>query len=260
MVTFRGGNSAFADSKKNYSHDAGGCYRIILMRHLGYEARPIIDTEIFRQSATFALGHANEEVMEKMLKIPLEKEKSICKIYNNKHQFEGHIDLYNPAVNEIYELKSISSINTYVDVFDNNKFKPNNLAQCCAYMQAMNSFRGYLIYTNFIYSPAATTTELKESKSWGRIQPCYKKFTVDISDNSTILVDGVDFKYGLQHIIHHQEEALNCMETETVSKIKPMSTACGFCTLRDLCSGFDKGDIKNKDWIDISKSILAKKV
>jgi hypothetical protein len=254
--TIRIGNSAFASPTDNFTNDPNGCYRIILLRSLGYEQYPATSYDKLRQSLTFALGHANEEAMttyEEGRGRQVERERIISgELYGVP--YEGHIDLTLDSV-QLVELKSVSSINTYVAVFDKGEYKLNNLAQLVSYLYLDKKPVGTLRYTNFIYSPAAEATGTsKKGMSWGNLQPCYKEFLVEIDpQKDVILVDSVEIPYKVSHMLYHKEVSADVIKRSYVHPEPLKTKVCSFCQLRDICSKFNKKAISEKEWLSLAK-------
>lgn len=253
------GNSAFATETENLTNDANGCYRIILLRSLGYEAQPITPFDRIRQKLTFALGHANEEVMaedyaEKGHKV--ERERVIKgEIYGLS--YEGHIDLTVDDL-QLVELKGVSSINSYVDIIRDGHYKLNNLAQLVSYLFLEKKQCGVLRYTNFIYSPAAQATGVtKKDMSWDKISPGYRDFLVEIDfDTEQIVVDRVPIPLTLENIRIHKKVSAEVISKELVHSTPLKTKVCSFCMLRDYCSKFNKQLITEKDWLSFAKCVF----
>lgn len=252
MKQIRGGHSAFSKQGENHSCDANGCYRIILLRSMGY--KPKTDN-IQRQRMTFALGHANEEVVAGLLEdagYTVEREREIHRTLSPEVEFTGHIDVTASKSGEValYELKSVSSVNSYIKYIKKGNYKLNNLAQLVAYMLTDEKRLGYLVYSNFIYSPAAceVSDKKKTLTKWDKIEPCIRKYKVEI-DYKSIIVDGVAHEeYTTDNIVEHMLRSAQVVVDEEVSRIKPGYEGCFFCELKQTCERFDSGDIDGEQW------------
>jgi hypothetical protein len=256
-IEIRAGNSAFADETKNFTEDSNGCYRVILMRSMGYEQAPKDSFEKMRQSITFAVGHACEDVHEEYhtsLGRLLEKEKAGSKEYYPGVPCNCHADFVvtdeRMSATWLEEHKSVSSINTWLQVFERGSPKANNIAQCLTNCDILDVLDGRLIYTGVIYSPGGrSTAKTTEQKEWPPIQPYAKMFTVNKDDNGVVYLNGEEYEYSWENVLIHKREASRCVAKEEVSKIKPAtSKACSYCSLKKICKLFDGGQINQEEW------------
>jgi hypothetical protein len=262
MKEIRSGNSAFSDEDKNYTTDGNGCFRVILMRSLGYEQAPKDSFEKMRQAITFAVGHACEDVHEEYHASRgrlLEKEKAGSKEYYPGIPCNCHADFVvtdeRMCATWLEEHKSVSSINTWLQVFEEGHPKENNVAQCITNCDILDVEDGRLIYTGTIYSPGGrSTAKSTPDKEWPPIQPYPKMFSVNKDQNGVIYLNGEEYKFNWGHVLTHKRIASECVAKEEVSKIKPASSkACSYCSLRKICQLFDKGNINQDEWKRLAK-------
>lgn len=246
----RGGHSAFSYQGENHSCDANGCYRIILLRSLGLRTKT---DDPQRQTMTFGLGHANEEVITTLLTkagIIVEREREIRRNISPEVDFTGHIDITANG-NTLYELKSVSSIRSYINYIVKGKYKLNNLAQLVAYMITDEKKQGYLVYASYIYAPAGKEVNEKKKSghlTWDRIEPCIRKYKVEI-EGKAIMVDGEAHpKYTIDNVIEHMLRSAQVVVDEEVSRIVPGYAGCLFCELAQTCTRFNSGEIDADKW------------
>jgi hypothetical protein len=260
MKYIRGANSAFADNGVNYTSDAAGCYRIILLRSMGYEVeeieelepiKGIIQSSDIRKDINFTLGYASEQVINKWLirkKYTIETDVALSKQLTEEVAFKGHSDCIgiNPKTHEteVFEYKSISSVNSYLKIIHKSQYKLNNLAQLVAYMIIAGHNTGRLMYVNYIYCP-----EINDPKhKFPKMTPVIKYFTVCAEEDILVVDDKVSIHKPSQ-IVTHMLESARVITEEDVSVIKPdKSGSCFFCKLKPICDELDKGQISKDDW------------
>ena len=269
--TFRFGNSAFLIDGKVITNREG-CPRIILLRANDIEM-PIQP----QTKKTFALGHVNEEVFIenyiKPLNVKYDVEKEYGRTTTNGTYEVGHSDVvaYNAETNEprVFELKSVSSINSHKNYVLKDDYKIDNLAQLINYMHMAQAPEGYLVYSSFIwgdyFKPKSGFAEIEEAYNSGRlvtdkfnmtdkgiqITPADKFYKVTFDNDFNILIDdklsGLNKKDVLRHKVLIskilKEQEVYSERPETLTNYSP----CQFCPFKDVCLQYDENVLTSKD-------------
>lgn len=280
LQTFRFGNSAFFINGKVITNKEG-CLRIILLRANGIEM-PIQP----QTRKTFALGHANEEVFIENYIKPLNCEYEVEKEFLNTTKegtFEvGHCDViaYNVDTKEpvVFELKSVSSINSHKEYILRDKYKTDNLAQLINYMHMAKANEGYLVYSSFIwgdyFKPKTGYEEIESAYNEGRlvtdnyntsekgikITPSDKFYKVTFDDELNILIDGNPSGLNKKDVLKHKVMASKVLKNRTIHPERPESlgnySPCGLCPFKDICLSYDEGVIESVDeFLTIAKEL-----
>lgn len=250
----RGGNSGVLTSDGLVkASDSGSCLRVIFLRAEGIQAP--VD---FKSQLTFALGYAWENVFSALSdskKFNLRSQVSIGpkEIEGSSVTFTGTADFILDFPNGqsiAVDTKSVSSINSYIDLFQKGKVKTNYIAQLATYMDFLNINTGYLAPASFIYAGKAHMTAGTFRETGGKIEPSMKLIPISI-DGSTISVNGEESIFTLEDIKRHRQAAAISIETRTIAPNRPESTSgysvCHFCKFRNACDQYDTEYDKSAD-------------
>lgn len=277
--TFRFGNSAFFINGKVIT-DKEGCLRIVLLRANEVEA------EIRPQTKkTFALGHANEEVFIENYVTPLnvkyEKEKEFQRTTKLNTWEVGHSDVIayeNNTTPVVFELKSVSSINSHKNYVLGDKFKLDNLAQLVNYMHEAKASKGFLVYGSYVwgdyYKPKNTesiekafnegrlvTDEFNLNEKGIQIRPADKFYEVKFKDDGTIIIDGKETEFNKKEVLKHRIAASRVLAEQSVFPERPESLTyhpCSFCNWKNTCLSYDQKIITTtEEFIQSAKEEIA---
>lgn len=265
--TFRFGNSAFFINGKVVTNKEG-CLRIVLLR------ANEVEKEIQPQTKkTFALGHVNEEVfIENYIEpfgLTYEKEKEFQKTTKYNTWEVGHSDVvaYRDTTPIVFELKSVSSINSHKNYVLGDKFKLDNLAQLVNYMHEAKATEGFLVYSSYIwgdyYKPKNTdsiqkaydeerlvTDEFNLGAKGIQIRPADKFYKVTFNDDGTIVIDGKETEFNKKDVLKHRIAAARVLSEQLVWPERPESLdfhPCSFCPFQNTCLKFDQKVISSTD-------------
>lgn len=253
----RGGMSSFYKDGWTFVSDSAGCLRKALLRSHGIE-----ETHNAKTKKVFHLGAINEEIWKQWLTEAGRKfveEKEFCEWVTDDSNFVGHSDFVvenNNGTHLCYELKSVSSKNTYKKVFKENSPKISNLAQCVNYMVSQETTQGRLCYTSYIaaieykdfdnYDIEEINDLVYTALESNQIET--KIFEIEIKSNGQIFVDGIYSTFDVQHILDHRRETANVLENDKIYRDRPQtvdgSNPCGFCPFSKVCDQnvFDTGE------------------
>lgn len=261
--TVRGANSGFLRNGQLWSTDSSGCLRTILLRDRAIE--PAKDE---KTQKVFNIGFYNENLFKAELEhygIPFRADVAVDEPLRETIAFEGHADflVYNGNEPIVYELKSVTSPNTYKKVFEKGEFKYSNLAQLLRYMLVTGTSYGVLRYTSFM--EAITYKEIGEL-SWDEIlirlkaiEPESRQFQVEIHEDGHITVDGETILFDVFDSIAHTEAAAYILEKNQVFPDRPKDargeTPCHFCKFRDVCDRFDeaRGQMTTEQFLNLAE-------
>lgn len=261
----RGGNSGVLgiDGIVKAS-DSGSCLRVIFLRAEGIQAP--VD---FRSHLTFALGYAWESVFSSLegsekfklrSQIPIGPEP----IQGSSVPFTGTADFIMDFPNGqsiAVDTKSVSSINSYIDLFQKGKVKTNYVAQLVTYMEFLKLNTGYLAPASFIYAGKGHMTAGTFRDTGGKIEPSMKLIPIQLH-GSQIVVNGDPADFNLDDVRRHREAAAFSIETRTISPTRPQSTSgysvCHFCKFKNACDQFEtEYDNSADNFISIVKNKLG---
>lgn len=248
LFAVRGGMSGFVRNGVTWGSDPASCLRRALLRHHKIEEVPNEKSQ-----KVFAIGHLNEELFERGLKergVTYQKELELSEPVTEDSEFCGHSDY---VVDEdfgkcVYELKSVTSKNTYKKVFDKGEPKLSNLAQCINYMLSVESTRGRLVYTSYMDAIEYSDIDLYNKKDildmCQDIVPESRVFEVEIDAEGKILVDKKEIDFTLQDVIEHRRASANVLEKNLVFPDRPQpsemyNSVCAFCPFRSVCDEWD---------------------
>jgi hypothetical protein len=280
--TFRFGNSAFLIDGKVITNREG-CPRIILLRANDIEM-PIQP----QTKKTFALGHVNEEIFIENYIKPLNAKYDVEKEFTRTTKegtFEvGHSDViaYNIDTNEprVFELKSVSSINSHKNYVLKDDYKIDNLAQLINYMHMAQASEGYLVYSSFIwgdyFKPKSGFAEIEEAYNSGRlvtdkfnmtdkgiqITPADKFYKVTFDNDFNILIDDKLSGLNKKDVLRHKVLVSKILKEQEVYSDLPESltnySPCTYCNFRPVCAKFNLGEITTtKEFLKEAKLITV---
>lgn len=247
--SIRGGMSSFMKDGQVFVSDSAGCLRKALLRSKGIEEKHNAKT-----LKVFHLGALNEEIWKQWLTEAGRKfveEKEFCEPVTEDSNFVGHSDFVVELEDGsyiCYELKSVSSKNTYKKVFKENTPKISNLAQCVNYMVSQETVRGRLCYTSYIkaieykdfdiYDIGEINDLVYTALEAGEIET--KIFEVEIKEDGKIYLDGVYSTFDVQHLMDHRRATADVLENNKVYQDRPQtldsSDPCGFCPFSKVCN------------------------
>lgn len=200
-----------------------------------------------------------------------EREKEIRVQLTPEVEFIGHADFVSSKA--VYELKSVTSENTYKKVFPftNSRTKqtrpgtpkPENVIQLVTYMYMLGINTGYLVYGSW-----AHIVEYKElnKDSLSLIKnhpPEIVKFKVTIKPNGDVWIDDKKYIFSTQHIRDYCILAAELLRSNTLYHTRPLpiepgsfTSACSFCPLNDLCNSLESREISFEEFLNLSKELF----
>lgn len=280
QMTFRYGNSAFLIDGKVITNREG-CPRIILLRANDIEM-PILP----QTKKTFALGHVNEEIFIENYIKPLGCEFDVEKEFTKTTKegtFEvGHSDViaYNVDTKEpkVFELKSVSSINSHKNYVLKDDYKIDNLAQLINYMHMAKSEEGYLVYSSFIwgdyFKPKFGLAEIEEAYNCGRlitdkfnlndkgiqISPADKFYKVTFDTELNILIDNRPSGLNKKDVLRHKVLISKLLKNQEVFPDRPESltnySPCQYCPFNKVCLQYDENVLTStSEFLEAAKKV-----
>lgn len=246
-MEIRGGNAGLYRNGEFRSDTSNGCPRVIKLR--AYDFQPAI-TEAHTLKV-FKVGHIFEEWFATE-NPSLQAEQEVCFNIKEDVDFVGHVDFINEDF--IYELKSVTSKNTYRDVFRKEKPKAQNLLQLATYMVALERDKGKLIYGSFI--DTITYDQFKELGDDDFEEMCETlkpddtiEFLITIDEDGEFLCNGERTDIKVQDICAFWEAAADMLIDEDVpAKPEKLNQKnyfgpCHFCEMKNICAGdYDSWD------------------
>jgi len=243
-MAVRGGNSGVLKlSGENIADGPGQCFRNITLRAYG-----ISEPLDLRAHLTFSVGFAWEGLFERILRVTpgiTDVQVQVPVKEDGPIPWTGTADFVAVMNGEkiLFDTKSISSLNSYVDVFIDGKVKISYIAQLVRYMHAMDIKQGYLAFANFIYvSKAAVTAGQYRKMGSEKAAPNINVIAIDILGDG-IYVDGFVQDFTLSEILEHTEHAQNNLHNEVVEPLRPVSASsfpvCMNCHFRPACDRFE---------------------
>ena len=152
----------------------------------------------------------------------LQAEQEVCFNIKEDVDFVGHVDFINEDF--IYELKSVTSKNTYRDVFRKEKPKAQNILQLATYMVALERDKGKLIYGSFI--DTITYDQFKELGDDDFEEMCETlkpddtiEFLITIDEDGEFLSNGERTDIKVQDICAFWEAAADMLIDEDVPAV-----------------------------------------
>jgi len=221
----------------------------------------------------FKIGHKHEELMTPYLPNAVQ-EKLVSRQLTDKVSLAGHIDFLDD--DWVYELKSVTSHNTYKSVFSQRKPKVANIAQLLTYMWLTERKRGKLIYSSWVKTRQSTRSQnrIPEDMHYSQVVarvidegiPLWEEqteFVVEVTNDGIVMIDGVETEYKQQHTIDYWMMAAKVIESQTVYPEVP-DDACHFCPFKKTCQMFrpfkdtTQGFLKSaEDVIEGKKALIA---
>ena len=247
MLQLRGGNAGLYKNTEYRTDTSNGCPRIIKLRAHGFQ--PAI-TEASTQKV-FKLGHLFETWFA-VENPSLTPEHEVRFSITEDVEFVGHVDFINDDF--IYELKSVTSKNTFRDVFKKKKPKEQNLLQLITYMVALERDKGKLIYGSFIntitYDKFETLGDDEFEQMCEDIKPDDTiEFFITLSSDGQFYCDGNPLDISVSDICEFWDKASQMIMDEEVPD-KPTRLneknyfgPCHFCDMKNICaSDYDSWD------------------
>lgn len=264
--SLRGGNSiAYIKNGVLYSDNDSGCLRRILLRSEGVDV-PVTDQ---KTQNVFSLGHLSEEYFGEVSTTATSedyiREKPVSEQLTQNVYFEGHSDFASNTV--VWELKSVTSKNTYRKVFKKGEAKHANVIQLVNYMLALEVPLGFLQYTSFCdvmdYSTMGELSAEQVKELAGQSTKEKKTFKVEITESGEILVDNKVQEYTVRDIVTFRMKAAEVLEGSTIYLDRPsniesggMTTACSYCKFAKVCDRFEELRYSSEEFIKEAKEIL----
>jgi PD-(D/E)XK nuclease superfamily len=246
-MQIRGGNAGIFKNGEFRTDTSTGCPRVIKLRAHGFQSGIVEGST----AKVFKVGHLFEDWFAKEnpgLKI----EHPVTFQITEDVQFAGHIDFVGEEF--IYELKSVTSKNTYRDVFKKKKPKDQNLIQLITYMVALERDKGKLIYGSFVNT---ITYDMFEEIGDDEFEEMCETLTPDdtieffitITKDGDVLCDGKSTDISVTDICEFWNQAAAMVVDEEVpakpGKIneKNYFGPCHFCDMKNICaSDYDSWD------------------
>jgi len=171
-------------------------------------------------------------IREKPVKLPVE---------NFDILFSGRIDFETADGTGkcVHELKSVSSEYVRKNTIRYGKYKPENLAQCVAYMIRTETDIGKLVYT--FYEDAKTANPVQQES---------RVFDITLDAKGTIFVDAKPTIYTVQDQIRFQFVAAQVLSEPQVYH-RPFNwdskwgSPCKFCDYKGICEKWDLGEVSS---------------
>lgn len=266
--SIRGGMSGFVKDGQVVGSDANSCLRRTLLRDHGIEEK---HTDAKTRNV-FHLGALNETIFETWLieaGKKFVKEKEFCEPVTEGSNFVGHEDFVaeNPdGTFTCYELKSVSSPNTYKKIFKEGKPKISNLAQIVNYMVAQQTEYGKLCYTSYIKAiqykemgevdQEEINNRVYEALESGEIET--RIFEVNLREEGDIYVDGQPSGFNVTHTLEHRRLSAYVLENEKVWMDPPQSVdvndPCTFCPFSRVCA---KNVLDTDEFLTLCREVIA---
>ena len=272
MFQSRGGNSGFFKDGMVFGSDAASCLRRSVLRHHKIE-EPINA----KTRKVFEIGAINEEYWDTLLSnqgVKFVKEKEFAEYITPDTSFCGHSDFVveDELGHIVYELKSVTSKNTYNKVFKKGEYKLTNLAQCVNYMVSQETNRGRLCYTSFIaaveykeienYTMDEITEKINAAIAADQIET--KVFEINVDDSGEVTVDGKKTDFNVLHTLEHRRKTAEALEQNRIFEGRPQSTEiggnlCHFCPFSVVCNKLTL-EIDSEDFIKQCKELMDVKI
>lgn len=254
--TIRGSATGLNINGNYLSGYEASCARTAMIRNAGLQEQKENSFPVF------VLGRYFETWFKSQLLCPYEEEVEAKFEIIPEVTFEGHADL---LVDEtVYELKSVSSLNTHRQVFTKGIFKKANLIQLCGYLLATEHTKGRLVYGSYVdvleYKALLQLTEAEVLEIASETTPQIKIFDVELTDSGEVVVDGKVQDFHTDDILKFWKELAAYLLTEETEPLAPRpldiekgkGTACFFCSNKSIC---DKNPSSKKEFLDLVKDV-----
>lgn len=253
----RGGNSGVMNaSGKVVTSESGSCLRVALLRSEGIQG-----PKDLRFYLTTTLGLAYETVfkaLEHSDKFKLTTQIPVSKaIEGSTVPFHGTKDFeltFHNGYRLIVDTKSVSSLDSFMALFQEQKVKISYVAQLVSYMEASGVNQAYLVPASFIYVKearltAGTQRDLGKVTEAGkvvhpmtRIQPQITSIPIQIVGDG-VLVQGKKWDFKVSDVLRHRKANAKAQETGEVPA-RPVApegdySPCNLCPFRKACDLFD---------------------
>lgn len=263
MKQLRGGNAAIYRNGDFLTDSSSGCLRIAKLRSNEFQAA--VDDP--RTMKVFKIGHMFEDWFETQSKTPLKKEEQVRFEINKNVEFIGHIDYMDDDF--LYELKSVTSKNTFREVFKKNKPKMQNVLQLATYMVALERDKAKLIYGSFVKT--VTYDQLDElgddefEEMCDTLKPDQTiEFNIHMCEDGHFYCNNVEIGLHILDITEFWNEAASILIDEEVPPkpekldAKSFFGPCDYCQLKDICaSEYDSWD---QFYLTVKNSIAARQI
>lgn len=246
-LQIRGGNAAIYRNGEVRTDTSSGCPRMFKLR--SYQFQPAITEP--RTLKVFKLGQMFEDWYGDT-NPQLEKEREVRFDINENVEFIGHIDYSDEDF--LYELKSVTSKNTFREVFKKQKPKMQNVLQLTTYMVALERDKGKLIYGSFVktvtYDQLEELGEDEFEEMCDTLKPDQTiEFNIHMCENGHFYCNNVEIGLHISDITEFWNKAASILIDEEVpakpAQLDPKSYfgPCNFCELKNICANeYDSWD------------------
>jgi len=254
----RGSNTGLFINGQFLSQYDSSCPRTILIRDLGLEERKGDDFPVF------VLGRDFERWFKTTL-ITEYTEEYLAKFDITENiGFEGHADVV--VGDTVYELKSLTSMNTERQVFKRGKPKKGNLIQLIGYMLSSDRVKGKLIYGSYTdvieYKTLLELTADEVLEIVKNYSPRLKIFNVELTDVGKVLVDGIEQNFVVDNIVDFWQESAKFLEQDENAPLpaKPADmdgkgNPCFFCPMNKVCL---QNPVSKKQFTEMAQNLIDK--
>lgn len=260
----RGGNAAIYRNGEFLTDSSSGCLRIAKLRSYGFQPA-ILEPRTLK---VFKIGNLFEDWFGKE-QFTLKKEEQVKFQIIKDVEFIGHIDYMDDDF--LYELKSVTSKNTYREVFKKNKPKMQNVLQIATYMVALERDKAKLIYGSFVKT--VTYDKLEELGDDEFEEMCETLKPDELMEFNIKICEDGNFYYGtdgtyrslglhIRDITEFWNEAAKIlMDDDVPSKptkldAKSYFGPCDYCDMKNICaSEYDSWD---QFYLTVKNSIAAR--
>ena len=265
MKTLRGGNSVgYIRNGVLVGDSSSSCLRKVLLRSEGIQESVLSN----QTQNVFALGHLSEKFFLESAKDFLGKYEVELKVIDNlikdEVDFEGHSDVCSEST--VYELKSVTSKNTYNKVFKHGQAKTENIIQLVNYMISLEKEDGLLVYTSYCdvldYKTIGDLTWEQVELLANESSKEQKGFSVKILQDGTITVDGESIEVTISEILEFRTRAAEVLFNNTVYLDRPSSLKdsmfppCYGCVCNQVCDEFESKRFTTEEFINKCKEII----
>ena len=225
-----------------------GCLRSILAKSRGVRTGEIDECHKIR-------GAFNEEEYKKKLerdKIPyLDETKVVEQIGDTGVIFSGRVDIRVDPDNTgefpvPEELKSTESKSKKSAVISGGKYGLNQMAQLVAYMVALRSTIGRLIFTYYDRAKDGTYSRPPDKMYAGRLLKSERIFEVEVDERGTLVIDNKPSQWTVDDQLLWRQTAAEVINSGEVWE-RPFNydsnygSPCKFCEFSQTCQKWDDG-------------------